>query len=142
MNNKETKHRDADYKLLDNAKAFKPTSEPEISSGLRHPEINTKLYDKVASPMLLARLCALFEGLQIEAMGQAGYKCTWTTALKHESGLVITFYDFKGAASIGVGGYGEGFTKGQIKDINGLLTVLLSARCPHPYDGCVVGEVA
>lgn len=136
------KSRKADYPLLNKIKNFKAGAEPDNSTGLRHAEIESNLYEKVSSPMLLARLVALIPGLKIETFGQLSYKITWHVAIEHSSGLTLTFYDFKGAASIGIEETSKPLTKSQIKDINNLIHVLTNERCPHPYDDCVVGEIA
>lgn len=101
------------------------------------------LFDVVSAPMLLARLVAAFEYLKIECHGQEAYKVTWETALVHpKSGHVVTFYDWKGAASIGSDVYGDNAPKEFIKDVKALLLALADEQFPHPYDGIKVGEVA
>lgn len=156
------KRRDADYKLLKITEAFEPAS-PALSEGTcgniqslvigdyweRHDTklVENKsykpLYERVSAPMMLARLCALFGGLQIDVRGQEGYKVTWTIVLKHKAtGHIVTFYDYKGAPSFGSDVYGDSAPKSFVSDVKKLVEVLSNDRCPHPYDGCVVGEVA
>lgn len=96
----------------------------------------------VSSPYLLARLCAMFDGLNIETHGQESYKITWFVALRHkETNELLTFYDYKGGASYG-STYGAEKSKSFVRDVRSLLKALRSDRFPHPYDGCVVGEIA
>jgi hypothetical protein len=98
-------------------------------------------YKAVSASMLLSRLCAGFHGLKITVGGQSFYKTTWEVVLKHkESGNIVTFYDYKGAAS-----FGSNVSKaeGQFKDdLEALLLALVDDSFPHPYDGCRVGEIA
>lgn len=100
-------------------------------------------YDKVSAPFLLAKLVASFPGLKVSCEGQDGYKVTWTVVLKHKAtGAIFTFYDWKGAASIG-SNLMPSDVKGQLKaDFLLLIKALADPRFPHPYDGCVIGEVA
>lgn len=155
---KPTKDRNANYKLLSIAKKFKSVGADRMDGTcanikeLIEPWGSTKEmirdYDKTLSggtsaPYVLARLCALFEGLQIQVDGQAGYKTTWNVVLEHkETGHVVTFYDYKSGASYGSDIYGNKAPKEFVRDLKTLIKVLKDGRCPHPYDGCVVGEVA
>lgn len=149
--------RSADYSLLKITKAFKPVAykwaggtcgnlQDRIFPTWTEDRKLTKIpgfYERVSAPMLLGRLCALFMGLKIEAAGQRDYKVTWTTVLKHkETGKILTFYDWKGSASFGSDAYGEDAPESFIRDVRTLLDVLANPKCPHPYDGCVVGEIA
>lgn len=148
----ETKRRNADYSLLEACKAFEPAS-PECINGTsgnisfelfpyKSIETYKAFYDYISAPMLLARLCAGFTGLQLSVGGQENYKTTWDVALKHKkSGLIVTFYDYKGAPSIG-SNYDASKNKVFLKDVKALVKALTNERFPHPYDGCVVGEVA
>jgi hypothetical protein len=146
-----TKDRNADYSLVKVATPFEPTTFPESSSGKIQFCMGKKgdysaFYDnwgdKVAAPYALARLCALFEGLIITTGGQEGYKTTWHLALKHKtSGVVVTFYDYKGGLSMGSNAHNT-IPADLKKDLKKLLDALVNDRCPHPYDGCVVGEIA
>jgi hypothetical protein len=144
--------RNADYKLLKIAEKFEAAELPDVSSGNIQYQIYdlnssesfyTKFCQHVSAPMGLSRLIALFSGLRIASHGQGAYKITWEVALKHKkSGLVITFYDWKGGLSMG-SNLGMGKLKASAKkDILELLNVLINERCPHPYDGCKVGEEA
>jgi len=145
-----TKARNANYKLKDVAKLFSPGL-PEAAEGTcgnirRQIEGDTwrgSIGESTSAPYLLARLCALFEDLRIQTSGQSGYKCTWATVLVHpETGHVVTFYDYKGSAAFGSDVYGKNAPKAFIRDLKKLIRALKDDRCPHPYDGCVVGEVA
>lgn len=152
------KSRNANYKLLEIVSKFKPVGDDRMEgtcANIREqiePWGSTKEmirdYDKTlcggtSAPYLLARLCALFEGLKLNVGGQEFYKTTWETILEHKkTGHVITFYDCKSAASYGSDVYGDDTPKEFIKDVKALIKVLKDERCPHPYDGCVVGEVA
>ena len=147
----DTSERNADYSLLSVAKLFEPI-DPEFIVGtcanIRSQIEPSDDWDNdfcmtVSAPYVLARLCALFKGLQIDVGGQNNYKTTWDTALKHvESGHIITFYDYKGGISYGSDVYGKDVSPSFIRDVRELLNVLKNDRCPHPYDGCVVGEIA
>lgn len=100
-------------------------------------------YECVSAPYLLAKLVASYPGLKIRVEGQEGYKITWHVALKHkESGHVITFYDWKGSASYGSDLRDKEIPKKFKSDVAKLLKALADNRFPHPYDGCVIGEVA
>jgi hypothetical protein len=156
---KTKKSRNADYKLLEKTQDFEVitqeklwknhestcgniTSVLKINPKTKKYESPGAIYNLVSAPFLLARLCALFKNLDISANGQEAYKTTWNTALKHKkTGHVITFYDWKGAASYGSNNEALD-DKEFIKDATKLIKALCNDRCPHPYDGCVVGEVA
>lgn len=100
------------------------------------------LYQVCPAPMLLSRLCAGFKGLKIETGGQGDYKTTWHVVLKHvKTGQVLTFYDYKGAASIG--SKIESLDNAEfLSAVKKLMKALVDGRFPHPYDGCVVGEAS
>lgn len=116
-----------------------PDVNPSGTSGLRHAIDASD--GEVAAPYVLARLCAMFEGLHIAVGGQSFYKTTWQVALRHkESGLLLTLYDYKGAFSYG-GPVGL-LTEEYKRDAKALIAALSNDRFPHPYDGCVVGEIA
>lgn len=150
-----TNRRSANYGLLKGLAPFTPskdTSDRDGTSGNIQFQVNGQdgpgmlnegksLYELVSSPMLLSRLCAGFEGLTVETSGQSAYKITWFVALVHStSGIIVTFYDWKGAASIGSS---VGRADGQFRrDLELLLRSLTDDAFPHPYDGCRVGEMA
>lgn len=152
------KGRDANYALLKIAELFVPAKGDDVFIGtcgnIQNLVDDTAIAGRkwedsfranVAAPYLLARLCALFEDLNITSCGQASYKITWQTALIHpETGFRLTFYDYKGCASFGsdVVSSKTAAEKLFLKDVKKLLKVLRDNRCPHPYDGCVVGEIA
>jgi hypothetical protein len=95
-------------------------------------------YTRVSAPMLLARLVSA--GCKPMIEGQDGYKTTWAIALKHKrTGTIVTFYDYKGASSFGSSGCESLQFK---KDVVKVLNALADPTFPHPYDGCVVGEIA
>lgn len=158
------KRRNNNKRLLDAFEAFEPAS-PDLIEGtcgniaeLVNPKF-TKVgdeykhiggifkgktfYEKVSAPYLLAKLVAAYSGIQVTTEGQDGYKVTWTLVLKHkESGHVVTFYDWKGAASIGSDVFPSSNDAQFKKDFIKLVKALADERFPHPYDGCVIGEVA
>lgn len=148
------KRRNHDKSLLEIADKFKPTSIDRIygTCGNIKQDVegnfDTKDWDKcfaaaVAAPYLLARLCAMFAGLQIQSNGQEEYKVTWKVVLEHvETGHVVTFYDWKGGSSFGSDVSGENAPKPFISDVKKLIQSLRNDRFPHPYDGCVIGEIA
>ena len=101
---------------------------------------NKSFYDQVSAPMLLARLVSA--GCKVSVEGQDGYKVTWQVILKHKkTGHIIYFYDWKGGPSFGSNADGMQ-SKQFIKDVVKLINTLTDAQFPHPYDGCVVGEIA
>ena len=94
----------------------------------------------VSAPMLLARLISA--GCSPIVEGQQGYKTTFIFTLKHkETGAVVTFYDWKGAPSFGACELGHR-NKEFKKSLKKLLKALIDPKFPHPYDSCVVGEIA
>lgn len=142
--------RGANYKLLKAAEKFEPCEYPSGTCGNitsiteRFDHAVMGWYERVSAPYLLSRLCALFTDLKIDVHGQDGYKVTWQVALKHKAtGTHLGFYDYKGTSS-----YASTMTsekdapKEFLKDVVDLLMVLENDACPHPYDGCVVGEIA
>jgi len=142
-------NRNANYELTSIAKQFKSGGEmvgtcaniqQQIEDGHNY---DSSFSNNVSAPYVLARLCALFNGLKIEANGQKSYKTTWEVVLTHtKTGHVLTFYDYKGGISYGSNIYGKETPEDFIKDVKNLLQVLADNRCPHPYDGCVIGEIA
>lgn len=104
---------------------------------------NKGMFEVLSAPYLLAKLVSA--GCIPFVEGQDGYKNTWTIALKHKkTGHIITFYDFKSASSVGssLTGYDSKDEKTFLKDAEKLIQALINERFPHPYDGCVIGEVA
>ena len=101
------------------------------------------IWQAISAPFLLAKLVASFRGIKIETHGQNAYKITWMAVLKHkESGAIITFYDWKGGASIGSNLNPDEVTPELKKDLFALVRALADPHFPHPYDGCSIGEVA
>lgn len=142
--------RQGNAKLLAATKAFKPDTPDQIEGTCGNIQQNIwgekyedSLGQRVNAPFLLARLCAAFNGLQIQVGGQEDYKTTWSTVLVHiDTGYVVTFYDWKGGASLGSNVYGKDIPAEFLKDVRALVEALCDDRFPHPYDGCVVGEEA
>lgn len=146
--------RSADYKILEALKPFRPSNHDgnntcgNITSYLGEDSDvpSERFYNRVSTPYLLARLCAGFDGLKVQVSGQEAYKITWFIALEHvETGAIVTLYDYKGAASIGSDDKALALCKSNkkfLKQLKALLDALCNDRFPHPYDGCVVGEVA
>lgn len=104
--------------------------------------IDDSFYESVSAPYLLARLVAA--GFVPEVVGIDGYKTTFDFMLKHNAtGRVLTLYDYKGGSS-----FGTEFTslddvpKDFLKDVKAVIKALSNDRFPHPYDGCVIGEIA
>lgn len=98
-------------------------------------------YKSVSAPYLLARLVAA--GMKVETRGQEGYKTTWHVWMRHkETGHFLSFYDYKGASSYGSDVYGKTAPKEFIKAVTQIILAVTNDRFPHPYDGCVVGEIA
>ena len=143
------KRRNADYNLLKVTENFEviESIEHETSGNIQwdvakyRGKENLYLYESVTSPMFLARLISLFDGLKINCHGQSAYKITWSACLRLKgTDLELCFYDYKGAASIGSTRNTK--NEDEAKLVSELLDVLCNDRCPHPYDDCVVGEVA
>lgn len=140
--------RNHDARLLAIAKAFSPAPVTRIENTCANIRWDVEgeretFYQEVSAPYLLARLCAMFPGLQIETGGQENYKTTWTTVLVHkQSGHVVTFYDWKGASSYGSDVSGKDTPRAFLSDLRKLLAALSNDRFPHPYDGCAIGELA
>ena len=95
----------------------------------------------ISSPLLLYRLCCLFE-CKIEVEGSGCYKFVWSTRLKHwATGHFVGFSEWKGSAQYLTSQFpptGTAFDD----DWLALLNLLLDPQCPHPYDGTVAGSVA
>lgn len=148
------KSRNADYKLLKVFEKFEQVSESladntsgNISDILYKVEytddykkVGQSYYEMVNTPMFLARLVSA--GYTPKVEGQSGYKITWRITLRHKKTKAIaTFYDYKGYSSFGCNDIGYK-SKAFIKDLKKLTLALANNRFPHPYDGCVVGEIA
>ncbi len=95
----------------------------------------------ISSPLLLYRLCCLFEA-QVNVEGPEGYKVVWSIYLKHKaSGIFVGFSEWKGSALYRASKFpptGTDFDE----DWLALLNLLFDPCCPHPYDGTVAGSVA
>lgn len=114
-----------------------------IKSQVESFDYEDSLCSKVSAPYVLSRLIAMFPGLEIEVLGQDGYKVTWQTILVHkETGHIVTWYDYKSGISYGSDVYGDRAPKSFIRDLKKLVKALADERFPHPYDGCVIGEIA
>lgn len=140
--------RKANYKLLDAFNDFESVSD-EFSKGTYGNIQNViypnwvkvpRFYDEVSAPMLLARLVSA--GFTPSVQGQNGYKTTYNFTMRHKrSGCIVTFYDYKGASSFGACERGHSNKKFQMV-LKKIIKALTNPRFPHPYDGCVVGEIA
>ena len=104
---------------------------------------HTMFHDVISSALLLYRLLCLYKAT-VETEGPEGYKCTWWVTLKHnETGELLTFGDWKGAAGTWTRFHKIGeLPKSYRDDTLLLLNEICSPDCPHPYDGCVAGSVA
>lgn len=98
-----------------------------------------RICEEVSAPLLLARLVAA--GAIVKTEGQQGYKTTWQVVLKHKkTNNIVYFYDYKGGSS-----YGSNWpinSESFFRDVEEVLNALTNWKFPHPYDGCVVGEIA
>lgn len=159
-NEQPSKCRNNDVKLLNAFKVFETTTQSveetcgNIKECYEYYNMTTHSYDTkygkeqqnsfyhlVSAPMLLSRLIAA--GFTPTVYGQDGYKVTWEFVLKHkDTGHIVTFYDFKGGPSFGSDVYGDNVPESFKKDLLRILKALINPRFPHPYDGCVVGEIA
>ena len=98
----------------------------------------------MSSALFLYRLLCLFETeVQVEPINDR-YKCIWWITLKHkESGELLQFGEWKGAAGTWTRFHClEDLPETFKRDYVLLLNELCSKDCPHPYDGLVAGSVA
>lgn len=97
----------------------------------------------MSSALLLYRLLCLFK-CQVISYGPEGYKSVWWITLKHkQSGEILQFGEWKGAAGIWTKFHNtDELPEPYKQDVLDLLNVIYSENCPHPYDGCVAGSVA
>ena len=101
------------------------------------------MYHVISSALLLYRLICLYKA-EVYTEGPEGYKCIWWITLKHkETGEVLMFGEWKGAAGIWTRYHNsKELPASYKKDTLNLLNFLVSKTCPHPYDGLVAGSVA
>lgn len=117
---------------------FKPGQRGNLSS--LTDTTNVGFYEALPSALLMYRLACLFPG-SIETMGQDGYKFVWQFRLEHVATKTkITFGEWKGGSLFWT--EGTKVDKAFLKDVEELITLLVSDNCPHPYDGLVAGSVA
>jgi hypothetical protein len=91
---------------------------------------------RVSSQLLLYRLTVTF-GMPPPKKGD-GYKSCWEVDLRHCDGAsVLSFWDYKGAASVGF----EGTTEASADALK-LVNFLIGESCRHTYDGIVAGTIA
>ena len=154
--------RTADYALLEWLKPWKPASAKRMEGTCGNiqsaidPRYDSEtgksgqglfkdkyFYELVSAPMLLAKLLSGFKGLKVTGEGQDAYKITWSVVLEHKAtGHVVTFYDWKGSSSFGSNLMPNDMPDDFRRDFQKLLCALASVQFPHPYDGCVIGEIA
>lgn len=101
------------------------------------------MWQVISSPFLLYRLLTTFKA-PVETLGPEGYKCIWWITLKHkETGEVLSFGEWKGAAGIWTRFHSSTeLPKAFKRDTLEILNYLVSDTCAHPYDGLVAGSVA
>lgn len=100
------------------------------------------IYRAIPSALLMYRLACLFPG-SIKTLGREGYKFVWQFSLKHKSSdCRVTFGEWKGGSLFWTIYDYNDIPEQFKKDLEALLTILVSDRCPHPYDGLIAGGVA
>jgi hypothetical protein len=93
-------------------------------------------YRRISSQLLLYRLTILF-GMP-PPVETDGYKACWEAELRYSDGVsILTFRDYKGAASTSFMGSAEASTEALR-----LVNYLISIECCHTYDGIRAGRVA
>lgn len=141
-----TERRNHDKKLLAPFKAFEAITGREVFEQVSSTCGNIardlgEIYELVSAPYLAARLMAA--GFTPEVSGQEGYKTTFEFYLRHkETKHILTFYDYKGSSSYGSDVYGGSMPLEFKLAAAQVIAALTNDRFPHPYDGCVVGEIA
>lgn len=155
--------RDADYSLRETAELFEFSPEHEgghgnlcsdliidakslrakfVKKSFPQPEGKESFHRVIPSALLMYRLSCLFEG-NATFYGPKGYKFVWQFPLKHkETGESICFGEWKGASLFWTNHGIESAPKAFKRDVERLISALVSKRCPHPYDGLVAGGVA
>jgi len=115
----------------------------EYIDGYNSYETHIGMYKVFSSALLLYRLICLYKA-KVITKGPGGYKCTWWVSLKHkETGEVLMFGEWKGAAGIWTKYRDHSdLPKSYKQDSLDLLNLIASNKCSHPYDGCVAGSVA
>lgn len=108
-------------------------------------ETHIGLYRAIPSALLMYRLACLFPG-SIKTEGSKGYKVVWQFNLIHKpTGTQITFGEWKGASLFWTKFYGckdKNIPDGFLKDVQKLISYLVSKNAAHPYDGLIAGSVA
>lgn len=102
------------------------------------------LSQSMSSAMWLYRGICLFPNPIVLCEGSNGYKYPWALPLKHvETGELLVLCEWKGAFSLHSRFHGvEQAPKNFMRDVRRLLNLMLSNKCPHPYDQVVAGSVA
>lgn len=100
-------------------------------------------YKQISSALALYRSISLFK-CGLNASECDFYKVNWFIKLKHkETGLILGLGEWKGGFQIFTPAYSlKELPKAYIKDVERLLTQLVSPKMPIGYDGTVAGSVA
>lgn len=105
---------------------------------------NAMLSETISAALALYRAICLFPNPNVICEGSEGYKYPWALPLKHvETGEILVLCEWKGAF-----GFHTRFSSSQeapkafLRDTSRLLTLMMSDKCPHPYDQVVAGSVA
>lgn len=104
------------------------------------------MYRVISSALLFYRLFLLwaFQWNVCDNEGKNRYKCIWWLTIKHkETGDILQFGEWKGAAGIWTVHHSpKELNPTYKKDLLELMNFIVSDKVPHPYDGCVAGSVA
>jgi hypothetical protein len=120
---------DSDLRL-----SFHHSDDLTLHSSLQ--KLNNGFLKRVSSQLLLYRLTVTFGMPPPKELD--GYKSCWEVDLQHCDGAsVLSFWDYKGAASVGFDGTTEASA-----DALKLLNFLIGEGCRHTYDRIVAGTIA
>ena len=102
------------------------------------------LYRAISSALALYRLICIFPHPKfVELSGGDGYKMPWEIMLRHkETGEYIGFGEWKGAFNVRGTKNANEYNEKTLTDFVQLVSLILSNKSPHPYDGNVAGSVA
>lgn len=102
------------------------------------------LYQCISAALALYRAICLFPRPNVICEGSEGYKYPWALPLKHvETGEILVLCEWKGGFGFHTRFHSpQEAPKAFLRDTCRLLTLMMSSKCPHPYDKVVAGSVA